>query len=215
MTVLAGLCFSIMMLSTLIYAQDAGYIGVRGAFGLAHDVNRTVGERTASIDFNSTYGGSVLYGNEIMTWLRVEAEIGFLNTDVGNIQGHFDQETNASGQERFYTFMVNGLADYNNTTVFTPFAGIGVGAVYANHDIIFTPVSGSSAVESDDHDLTFGGQLMTGVKWEIYQDWSLDIMYRFVFVYDREHQQDFSPISDVSLEKTYLHNILLGICYAF
>ena len=167
-------CVSLMLMPILAGAQEPNYISVRGGIGWTPDVDRTAGNRTATVEFGSTYGLGAAYGRRVASWLRLEGEFSYLEAKVDEIKGHFGQETIESGQDRFYALMVNALADLKNDTDLTPFAGFGLGPVYAHHDLAFSPFPDMPAVDSDHLDWVFGYQLMAAVGWEIKPRLSLD-----------------------------------------
>jgi len=56
---------------------------------------------------------------------------------------------------------------------------------------------------------------MAGAAWKINQNWSLDMMYRFIEVGDRDHHQDNALFNDVKVDKSYIHNAVVGFRYTF
>lgn len=211
---------ALSLMPALAGAQDTdNYITVSGGLGWAADVERTVGNgsRIATIEYDSPYGFGAAYGHAINSWLRVEGELSFIEAGIDEVTGHFGQETDEVGRDRFYNMMVNALANFKNSTDFTPFVGAGIGAVYAQHDVTFDPdiVDNIPAVESNDYEWAFGYQMLAGVGWEFKPGITMDIMYRFFGVESREYSQDNVLISNVELESTSIHMVMLGVRYCF
>ncbi len=215
-----AICGSLTLLPALAGAQDNdNYFTVSGGIGWAPDIERTVGNgsRNATIEFESPYGLSAAYGRTIGSWLRLEGEFSFIKAEIDEVTGHFGQDTDEVGRDRFYNMMVNALANFENSTDFTPFVGGGIGAVYAQHNVTFDPdiVDNIPAVDSNDYDWALGYQLMAGVGWEFEPGMTLDVMYRFFGVESRDYTQDNVVASDVELDPTYIHMIMFGMRFAF
>ncbi|MGD8562583.1 MAG: outer membrane beta-barrel protein [Desulfarculaceae bacterium] len=212
---LAAACVVLCLSPALAGAEGPNYIAIRGGAGWAPDVDRSAGSRTATVEFGAPFGFGAAYGRRVASWLRLEGELSYFEAKVDRITGHFGQETNASGRDRFLTFMVNALADINNPTDFTPFVGLGIGAVRAHHDVTFSPMQGMPAAESDHHDWAFGYQFMAGLAWDFSPALSLDLMYRFLGIGSRDHEQSNTPFGDVEMDASQMHLLLLGLRFAF
>lgn len=205
----------LLILPVIAGAEDLNYVTVSCGHNWASDVDRTAGTRTANVEFESTLEWGAAIGRRVQPWLRVEGEFRYLDMGVKEITGHFGQDMDESGQDRFYTLMVNGLADFRNSTAITPFAGLGLGMVNAHHDVSFTPLDDQSVVVSDHHDWVFGYQLLAGVNWELNPKWSIDLMYRYLGTESRDHVQDHAPIRDVNVDSANIHSLTLGLHYRF
>ena len=212
---LSAVCAALLLTPALADAQDSDYFAVRGGWGGASDVDRSAGTRTATIEFGHAYGLSAAYGRQVSPWLRLEGEFSCIEAKVDEIKGHFGQETAESGRDRFYGMMINAFADLNNSTDFTPFAGLGIGPVYAHHDVTFSPFPGKAVARSDHHDWVFGYQLMAGVAWDINSRFSMDIMYRFMGMDSRDHQQDNVLFRDVDVDPSHIHMLEVGLRFPF
>jgi OOP family OmpA-OmpF porin len=213
---LAAICAAMLFLPAMASAGGPNYITIRGGAGWAMDVDRTAGPYTATIEYETPWSLGAAYGRRVLPWLRLEGEFSLVELKVDKITGNRGQDTNASGRDRFYNFMINGIADFKNSTAFTPFVGAGAGAVYAHHDVSFSPVAGRPAYESDHHQWVFGYQLMAGVGWEFVPGMSLDLMYRFLGIQDRDHDQSNSRNYDqINVDASQIHLILLGLRIAF
>ena len=195
------------------------YISLYGGTGVVSDLDRSVGNgsRTATIEFDAPYGLMAAVGRNINDWFRLEAEVGFIEAKSDEVVGHFGQQTDESGREQFINVMINGVAEYENKTGFTPFLGVGVGAVHANHDICFDPDTSDKipAVDSHDSEWAFGYQIMAGVGYQVSTDWTLELMYRFFAVDSRSHSQNNVLVSNVEVDSTYIHLAMIGTRYTF
>ena len=219
-------CTLLFLTSALVVAQDSQYIAIRGGSGWAPSVDRSVelevGKRTANVDFGSPYSFAGAYGYKLNDWFRLEAELSYLDVDIDEVTGHFGQDSSETGQDEYTSLMINALGDLNNSTAFTPFVGFGVGAVYARHDLEFTLSPDIPTVVSDDTQWLFGYQLMAGVTWQLQPNISLECMYRFFGTSSRTHDQTnvsateaANPITEVKLDPSQIHQIMLGLRYSF
>lgn len=214
-TLFALIGLAVLLVPLAGHAAGPNYVAVRGALGWAGDVDRSAGTRTAAVKYEMPYGVSAAYGRRVIDWLRLEAEFNYLVTKVDSITGHFGNDTSASGQDLYYGFMLNALADLHNSTPFTPFVGVGLGGVYAQHDVRFTPVAGSPPLRSDNGKWVLGYQLMAGVGWEFTPGMHLEVMYRFFGIAERSHSQSGGQVASADLDANQMHLFLLGLRFAF
>ncbi|MBI9077650.1 MAG: porin family protein [Desulfatibacillum sp.] len=209
-------CF-LFPLAAMAEDDSLNYVTLRGSVGHLSDLDRTAGTRTSKIEYNPSFGFGLALGREMLPWLRLEGEFSYMKADVDEVVGHFGQDTVETGDEQFYAFMINALFDYRNTTSVTPYAGGGIGPVYAHHEIGFDPILGDAipGVSSSDGAWAFGYQLMAGAAWEFMPGVSLDLMYRFFGTSSRDHEQDNVAIKDVDLDAARIHMGVAGIRWAF
>lgn len=198
-------------------AAEDGYLILRGGYGWSDDVTRKGTDKQTLVQYDNIGNLGLAYGRS-MGWLRMEAEFSYLHVAIDNVSRTDGFTLNGSGQDRHYTFMANAFADWDNETVFTPFVGGGLGAAYVNHDVIFTRPNRNNTIVSDDHTWSFAYQLMAGVSWSINPRWSMEMMYRYYQIDDREHEQTGSTRNDVptvNLDPHEIHLCLIGLQYSF
>lgn len=213
--VLAALCAALMLLPAMAMAENPNYVTIRGGAGWAMDNDRKTGPYTATIEYETPWSLGAAYGRRVLPWLRLEGEFTYLDVKVDKMKGNAGQDMNASGRDRLYNFMINGFADFKNSSAFTPYVGAGLGAVYAHHDVTFDPRPGGGYVDSDHHTWVFGYQLMAGVGWQFAPNMTLDLMYRFLGIQDRDHDQDGRNYDQTNVDASQLHLILVGLRYDF
>ncbi|MBU1233164.1 MAG: outer membrane beta-barrel protein [Proteobacteria bacterium] len=205
------ICTALTLTPALAAAQASHYVALRGGSGWSPAVDRTAGTRTATVDYENPFSFSAAYGNTLNDWLRLEGELSYLEAKVNEIKGHFGQNSIETGQDKYTSCMVNALADLSTATAFTPFVGIGAGAVYAHHDVSFTVSPGTPAIVSDDKQWLLGYQFMAGVAWEVRPNISVDCMYRFFGTTSRTHEQTSAPITEVDIDPSQIHLVMLGM----
>ena len=202
-----------------VLAEDgpsSNYLFVRGGPGWAGDSIRVEANRSGKIKFESEYDINVGYGHYFCDWFRLEPELGYVHMKVDKmIALAGGSDTGMVGEDKHYRAMLNAYVDWKNKTAFTPFAGGGIGLVWAHHDTSFATRTGIPVV-TDHKDTAFGWQLMGGVNWALNESWKLDLMFRHYQTNDRDHSNDpAAPIIEVDVEGTESNFLELGIRYCF
>lgn len=126
--------------------------------------NNDVGVFAApSIKFKPGFALRALAGYRINPFLSTDLEIAHYRNGVSSI-------TNTSGgglniaPQKSSTVMANGYLHYPNQSLFTPYAGAGLGAVYLDVPLIATTPDGET---QRFRDWVFGYQFMAGVSYEM------------------------------------------------
>lgn len=212
---------SAVFAGTLAAADTSNYFSVSGGAGWASDIDRTMTsgqlQKTMSVEFGNTFGVTAAYGRQIRDWLRIEGELGYTNSEVKEVTEILNSDMKESGNEQFYSAMLNGIYDIKNSTAFTPFLGGGIGIVYAKHDVDFDPISTdmSPGVDSNESDTVLGGQLLAGVNWKYSDTVAFEATYRYFYVSEREHSASFQPNGKVDIDAMSVQLIMLGAKYSF
>lgn len=121
------------------------------------EIDTHTGVSAAGIDLSAIDAGVLLTGND-----------GDLGVNVA------DLVADGRGDIDVSSFYINGYYDFDNTTDFTPYIGIGIGQ--ADIDITYAP-SGVSII--DDSESGFIYQLIVGVAYSINDQLSLFGNYRY------------------------------------
>ena len=201
--------------------QGKNYVSFSGGVGWASDLDRTMTagskQKTLSVEFDNTYGFSAAYGRQIVDWFRLEGELGYMYAKVDEVTEVGNTMMPESGDEQFFSAMINGIVDIDNTTAFTPFFGGGIGVVYAKHNVDFDPISTdtSPGIDSDESDTVFGSQLLAGVNWKYSETVTFEAKYRLMYVSEREHSASFQPMGEVKIDSTWLQLVMVGVRYTF
>ncbi|MBW2618069.1 MAG: porin family protein [Deltaproteobacteria bacterium] len=188
------------------------YLALRGGPGWAQDATRTSGPYETDMNFEGEYAFNLAYGRRI-SHFRLEGEVGYVNMSLDKRVSVGGVSREISGSDKHYTLMVNGLADWRNSSPVTPFIGLGVGPVYTRLDTSF-PIRDGSTVKTDDAEWAFGYQLMAGLALTINPHIELELMYRFYGTTQRSHTQE-ANITQVDVDGTQAHFICLGLRYCF
>ncbi|PWR21389.1 OmpA family protein [Zavarzinia aquatilis] len=135
---------------------------------------------------------------------RVEAEVTYRRNDADQFDpGNVD----LNGDYSSLALMLNVLYDFENSSRFTPYIGVGAGAawVYANEIV-------GGGVTVDDDDVQFAYQGIAGVKVAITTGLSLFVDYRYFATLD----PSFKDTAGNKVDGEYAtHNIMAGLTYNF
>jgi len=199
----------------LAWAEDEVgpyYLVLRGGPGWALNATRTAGEYETDMAFEGEYAFNLAGGLRI-NHFRVEGEVGYVKMSLDKRVSAGGADREISGSDQHYTLMVNGLVDWKNSSLVTPFFGLGLGPVYTHLDTSF-PIRDGSYVETDDADWAFGYQAMAGLALTINPHVELELMYRFYGTTQRSHTQE-AAVTEVDVDGTQAHFICLGLRYCF
>ena len=188
------------------------YLALRGGPGWAANATRTSGPYETDMAFEGEYAFNLAGGLRI-NHFRVEGEVGYVNMSLDKRVSSGGVNREISGSDKHYTLMVNGLVDWRNSSLVTPFFGLGLGPVYTHLDTSF-PIRDGTYVNTDDAEWAFGYQLMAGLALTINPHVELELMYRFYGTTQRSHTQE-AAVTDVDVDGTQAHFVTLGLRYCF
>jgi len=180
---------------------DAGfYVAAAGGAQFSTDygdnrqsVSNAVGTFGTGAEIHSNWGGvgGVKVGYKFNSFplcnymsLRlqpaVEAEALYIGDDshASNLagDGSYEHFTTNSGD-----FFLNGLLRFKNSSMVTPYLGVGVGLQYfTTHGYISLPAAGVTATGLDTSDLDFAAQALCGFDVAVTQRISLFTEYKFI-----------------------------------
>ena len=167
------------------------------------------GERTSDMGFNL----HAAIGKNFAGGFAVELEYGYNEAKrdkkevVDDVTDTFIY-TNAYGEASIKTLMINGLYNLENSSSFTPYAGIGLG-------LGFVELSNEQSFHHNTHnntDTNFAFQLLAGVEVELSENFALISGYRYLNA--GEVTQTYLDVESVSLDMNS-HNFETSIKYSF
>ncbi len=126
-------------------AEESFYVGGSLAASSVSDYDfkkNNPNSQTRTIEFDSGFGLDGRVGYDAGA-VRVELELGFRGIDVDSVS----PGSNASGDLNAYTAMLNGAYDLELESDFTPYIGIGVGALIVEGDVAYTSSSDGTTTE--------------------------------------------------------------------
>lgn len=154
--------------STAVFADEtdrqskkSGWlVGANAGVSLLSDVDAA----SFNFDFNPGIFVAGSAGYKFENNIRAEAEIGYRRNSIDNVNGR-----SLNGKLQGLSFMANGYYDFDTNTKWTPYLGAGIGATYFN-----ISSSGSSA-----DDIAFSYQAIAGVGYDLTEETTLSVEYRY------------------------------------
>ena len=209
------------LLGAVLFVPVANAGEMSGAY-LAGDLGLSI-PRDINASFNDTAVGvfdadydldnSVLFsgavGMHVMPNVRGEFEIAYSKSDLGDGTVAGTAAAGAGDISRL-AFMLNGFYDFKNTSQVTPYLGAGLGLARLN--------ASKEALTSidDESDTVFAYQLAAGVGYDINENVTLNLGYRW---FDTA-QADFKYASTIPSTGTATddfsdHQLRVGLRYNF
>lgn len=159
------------------------------------DVKEQAGDGQSKINFE--YDGDVtlaVAAGYDFSPVRLEMEIGWQRNDVDEVQGSTDDFDSAIGDIEYdlsdslssYTFLFNAYYDVKNNTPVSLILGAGLGAAFLDYldDEVYTKVEDNIETDTyrvfDDDELVFAYQLTAGIGYDLNENTTLEVLYRFL-----------------------------------
>ena len=180
-------------------AAQAGpfYVGVFGGYVIPNDLKVEDGE-SVDVKLKNSWaiGAKVGYIFPQVKWLATELEYFYLAKQDTDQEG-------VSGDVSAHNVMANLLVRYPEGMIH-PYAGIGIGWSWGKFNGT-EPGAGSI----DESGNGFAWQILAGLNFEITQNWSADLAYRYF-------RSKYNDVSSDNFDVTSTnHMVLLGINYHF
>ncbi|WP_419176871.1 outer membrane protein [Desulfosediminicola sp.] len=163
-----------------------------------------------AFEYDAGWSGLAAVGYEFEKF-RFEAEFGYQGNGLDAISLTHNGESRSqsmSGDLNLLTLMVNGYYSFINSSKFTPYVTMGLGAAYVEMKDL---VPSSSEDKMNFYDTVFAYQFGAGVEYGVSEQLFLDLRYRYlatsdVALGDIEEEIDMEFAS---------HNIYAGLRYQF
>ena len=188
-----------------VSAQDKGpYIEGTAGISLPEDSEVSAGGVSTDVSLDNGFAGGLAVGNAYGNGFRTEFEIGFHSNDLDR-----SPSTSINGDTQAISLMVNGLYDFAVDSRFKPFVGVGLGGARVSVDADTYPnVLGAV----DDSDIGFAWQGMAGVAYQIDDQLSASLRYRYFSV----PSVNMSTSGGSTFETDYAsHDIMVGLRWSF
>ena len=208
---------AIAFTATCVFGQPAGRIEphgyLRGDIGpaLTEDLDADFfpGAGTVNLDLDPGMRFGVAGGALFGDYFALELETGWIFNEIDSISGFDDVD----GYVSQVPFLVNAAFQFRNNTGLTPFIGAGAGgsAIGINLD-----EAESALVELDGSagDVVFAWQGFAGLKFELNDNFSVGLIYKFLWSDDAEWEVD-DRAQDIEVDGTRTHSISAMVSYKF
>ena len=127
----------------------------------------TVGE----ISSNTGFALHTALGTSFKNGAAIELEYGFKKSGLDKITSG-SVSADLDGNIKVNTLMVNGLYNFENSTMFTPYGGLGLGIAWAKIS--------DDTDDSNSKDTNFAVQLLAGVSTEVANGVDFSLGYRWL-----------------------------------
>ncbi|MEA4838213.1 MAG: OmpA family protein [Rhodospirillaceae bacterium] len=181
---------------------EGWYVGADAGANFAQD---TKFDSTDKAKFDAGYGFLGQVGYDFRGPLRAEAELGWRSNGVNKVNSD-----KAKGSMDPTTLMFNVYYDFHNSSAFTPFLGVGIGAAYLNANKIRPK---GVATGYDDGDRVFAYQGIAGVSYAIDNNWSVKGSYHYLRTTDGRFKDKLT--GDKADANYKSHALFVGFTYSF
>jgi opacity protein-like surface antigen len=181
--------------------QTGPYVGLGVGPNFLNDASTTGPTGTHSADFDTGFAGIGTLGYKFDKNWRTEFELGYRRNEVSNVSGG-----GGDGDVHSWDYMGNVLYDIDTGSKWTPYVGIGAGAVhYRAAGLQLTPTT-----TTNDGDTGFAYQGILGVSYDVTPRSQMFLDYRYL----RANNPSVTDSSGGNYDTTYRSNtVLLGFRY--
>lgn len=176
---------------------------------LTYNVNRSVYDVETPVGFeadHTRFGGGVGVGYHFSDFLRGDVNVAYVNID------RFTDTSPALDIEfknREWTVMANLYVDLGTVAGFTPYVGVGAGALFSDATINAT-YPGWGTVGLNDSQTRFAYSVNAGVAYRLAQNTSVDVGYQYLSSPDTEYINADTLTVDEGID---YHQVKVGLRY--
>lgn len=186
---------------------DYDFIGYAGNYH--QEINTDVG---------FIIGGAI--GTHLTDDLRVEFEVAYSENDIDEIRyirdsDGFEGDYDANGKFGILTFMANLWYDIPLSEELKPYIGGGAGLAIVDVKAEYDDSPGFEPI-FDDSPVAFAFQLGAGLRWQAWENITLDVGYRLRGIDGPKFDSEvtaFQGTSDYDAEWLWSHNVIGGISF--
>lgn len=187
-------------------ASENMYFTARAGVTLPEDSSVNFDENLeAEFEYDTGFSLAAAIGGQVNRNLRVEPEISYQKNDLDSAS---DSEGSVSvdGDASLWAFMFNSYYDFTPDAAVTPYIGAGIGFARVEVSDITSPAFSGYYLKGD-KDSVFCYQGSVGLAWEVGNDMTMDLSYRYFATED----PDFA-ISETEFAS---HNFYAGLRVPF
>ncbi|HYM32132.1 MAG TPA: outer membrane beta-barrel protein [Candidatus Cybelea sp.] len=176
------------------YDIPKGWYGTVWAGGTqAADISGASSGATAKVSFSLGFAGAFAGGYAFGNGFRAEGEVGYLRAPLDKLSTTFGN-AELSGVRSGYGAFVNGYYDLETGSLFTPYAGGGVGVVHFNNNTVTATINGTKVSATTGTENKLGLQGEAGLAMRITDSIWVTPAYRFLWVDDASNGSDHTRI---------------------
>ena len=188
------------------YADSPGlYIGLGGGVTMPKDSDFDAPGINGNAELNTGWKGIGSLGYKFSNSIRSELELGYGRNEIDKIRG-----VSADGDFNHASVMANAFYDFDKLlpwSAVTPFVGLGLGGAWVKAMNATIP-----GFRTDDVDTGFAYQLMAGVNFDITNQLSANVGYRWFHVPDLKFTSDTGQTVNADYGA---HMFMVGLRWSF
>lgn len=185
------------------HAGDGVYIYGAGGTGWTHDAESEYLGSTTDTDFDMGWTGLGGLGYAYGNGFRTELEAGYRKNDVDSIDG-----VAGTGDVDAWSFMVNALYDFKNSSSFTPYIGAGAGII----NIDANNIASAAITTVNDSDTVAAAQGIVGLGYKASDNIDLFADYRYIHAFDPSLTDTAGSKFDTEYDNS---SVMLGVRISF
>jgi opacity protein-like surface antigen len=167
------------------------------------------GVGSVTLDLDPGMRFSVAGGATFGDYFGLELETGWMFNEIDSISGFNDVD----GYLTQVPFLVNAMFQFKNNTGLTPFIGAGAGGSATGINLDDAD-AGTFDVDGSAADVVFAWQVFAGLKYELNENLSVGLMYKYFWSDDGEWDVE-DTAQDIQFEGTRTHSISAVVSYRF
>lgn len=164
-------------------ASDAGFfVGVKGGFFWLQDESAQQGGISADVNFKTGWGVTLPIGYDFGNGFSVAFTAGYYEAGIDSIDitsGSSRGSVSANGEVQLVPLMANASYHVKLVDNLHWYVGAGLGTV---HNEVSVDSVGGQNIGYDQSGWDFGFQAFTGLRYELTEQTSLNLGYRFLHV---------------------------------
>jgi opacity protein-like surface antigen len=188
------------------------YVSLFGGASVPHDLETNYFDEGTdySVDLKTGYivGGAI--GARIWDPVRAELEVSYSRWKADDYSSEEGDDGSVDGDVEATYILGNLWYDFRTESVFTPYAGGGIGIAFVDADTTFD----GESFGYGDGETGFAFQLGAGVQFGLTEHIALDLGYRFKGVLDVEFQ-DSDDEGVYAQGDLFTHNLQAGVIFGF
>ena len=167
-------CVFVLLLSSTVFAADGVYVGGNIGLSILHDSDLTEPGTILETEFDPGFDVNGIIGFYAADQVRVEAELAYRSNDVDSLHSA-GTDIAGVGEASALSLLANVFYDIKTGSAVTPYLGGGIGFA----TIEFKDITGGGIMTGSADDTVFAYQLGFGIGYEINENTTLDIGYRY------------------------------------
>ncbi|MDD3287552.1 MAG: OmpA family protein [Alphaproteobacteria bacterium] len=187
---------------------DGWYLGLSGMASFQTDAKSKIDGVKDTVKYDTGWGVAPNAGYAWDNGLRAEGEIAYRQSQVNKVTGTGSSATDNGGHISNTSFMANGIYDLDTGTMFTPYAGVGIGFSVVDASKIHTV--NTDTVKGTE--VAFAFQGIAGIATNFDDNWAMTADYRYFRTPDVKFK---SELNGKALTENASHNVMVGVRYSF